>query len=134
MPIPEAKRNTNGFDKNPQNINKKGRPLKIYNIIKNLGYSKDDFLAVFSELPFYTIPQLKRIAVKKDTPAIVIVVAMALRKAIESNDYRAIREIIEYTVGKPQQEIKTASETSLNIIVDNKEQKDKIDEMINGLT
>ena len=127
--------NTNGFQNNPQNINKKGRPPKIYNHIKNLGYSKDDILAVFGELPFYTISQLQKIIKKKKTPAIVIVVAMALKNAISTNDYRHIKEIIEHTIGKPNQKIEQTieSEQTVNIIVDTPEQAQKIDNLINKI-
>jgi len=114
MPNPQNIINK-GFDKNPQNINKKGRPLKIYSIIKELGYSKDDLKTVFAELPFYTIAELTEISKKKNTPAIVIVVAMAFKSAIEKNDYSKIKEIIEHTIGKPLQQKEVSQTTELTL-------------------
>ena len=33
---------TNGLEKNPQNINRKGQPKKIYTVLKEKGYGAED--------------------------------------------------------------------------------------------
>ena len=105
MPIPENKRNTNGFTQNPQNINKKGRPLKIYTILKESGYSKDDVRVVFSELPMYSMQELKDVIKKKKVPVLVLIVAKAIESAIKNSDYKQVKEILEHIIGKPKQEL-----------------------------
>lgn len=86
-----------------QDPTKGGRPKKIYTILKETGYSKDDIRTAFGELAFYNMKQLKEVVEKEDTPAIVLVVATALRKAIQNGDYSKIKEIIEQVIGKSTQ-------------------------------
>lgn len=97
------KRNTNGFDKNPDNINREGRPKKIYTHIKELGYSADDLKACFGELVFYTLNDLDEIINDESKPAITRIVAKAVKKSVKSGDMREIKDILEHSIGKPTQ-------------------------------
>ena len=115
MPIPEDKRNTNGFDKNSQNINKKGRPKKIYTILKETGYSKDDIRTIFLELPMYSMDELKNVTKKKEVPALVLIVAKAIEQAINKGDYKQVKEILEQVIGKPEQHVKTDQNITADI-------------------
>lgn len=98
-------KNTNGFDKNPQNINRKGRPLKIYSLIKKTGYSKDDLNAAFNELIFYTLEDLEKAFDNDKLPIITRIVAHQLYSAYKDSNWTKIKEIIEYVNGKPAQGI-----------------------------
>jgi len=99
--------NTEGFAKNPQNINKKGRPKKIYNHIKEMGYHESQIKDVFRELVFYTMAEL--LALKEDAtqPAIVLIVGKNLYKAIKSGKVADVKEILDSIVEKPTQKTKT---------------------------
>jgi hypothetical protein len=110
-----SKINSNGFDKNPQNTNKNGRPLRIYSILKKLNYGKDDIIAIFKEIPFYNKEELKNLVKKKDTPLIILAVAKSLEKSINQGDFKAIKEIIEHLIGKPMQEIKQEINQNINL-------------------
>ena len=96
--------NTNGLDKNPKNIGK-GRKKKIYTILKEKGFSKDDITSAFGELVWYSIPELKKLYKDETKPAIIRIVSNQIYFALKNADYNKIKEIMEHTIGKPKQEI-----------------------------
>lgn len=82
MPFPEDKRNTNGFDKHPENINKKGRPP--------------------------VLPDLKRaiaacLAEEKNGKVAFDKILAALRLKAEKGDVRAAQELMDRAYGKAKQ-------------------------------
>lgn len=99
------KRNTNGFDKNPENIGK-GRKKKIYTILKEKGFSADDIKTAMGEMAFYTLPELKSVYDDEDKPVIARIVANQFYQALKKSDWNKIKEILEHVIGKPLQEVK----------------------------
>jgi hypothetical protein len=84
MPFPEHKRNTKGFDKRPENINKKGRPP--------------------------VLPDLKRaiaqcLAEEKDGKVAFDQILAALRLKAVKGDVRAAQELMDRAYGKANQKI-----------------------------
>lgn len=112
------KQTSNGFDKNPQNINKKGRPKKIYNYLHEKGYAPSEIRDAFGELAMHTFPELKVIYTDEEQPALFRIVAGQLHAAFKKNDWNKIREIIEQIIGKPFQEVGGKMEHQVNSIVD----------------
>ena len=98
------KRNTQGFDKHPENIGK-GRKKKIYTILKEKGFSADDIKTAFGELAFYTKTELKEVKDDESKPIITRIVANQYTIALDKNDWYKIKEIMEYTTSKAQQNI-----------------------------
>ena len=98
------KANTNGFDKNPQNIGK-GRKKKIYTILKEKGYSADDIKTAFGEMAFYTLDELKKVHTNDDMPVITRIVANQFYLALSKGEWNKIKEILEHCIGKPPQEV-----------------------------
>ena len=88
-----------------QPTNRGGRPKKIYTILKKKGYSADDIRTAYGEMAFYTIDELKEIVHDKTKPAIMKVVAMSYKNAIEKGEWRYIKEIMEHTIGKAPQTV-----------------------------
>jgi len=105
--------NTNGFQKNPQNIGK-GRKKKIYTVIKELGYSADDIRIAFGELAFYSLEELKAVHDDEKKPIITRIIANQFFMALKKSDWNKIKEILEHVIGKPKQEIQT--DGAINII------------------
>jgi hypothetical protein len=99
--------NISGFNQMPENINKSGRPKKIYTVLTEQGYSKDDIRTAFGELAWYNIKELENLHRDKDKPAIVRIIANQFMLALDKGDFSKIREILEHTIGKPKQDIKT---------------------------
>lgn len=88
-----------------QSGNPKGRPKKIYTILKKTGYNKDDIKTAFGELGWYGIDEIKEASENKALPMIVRIVAKSFIKAYDDCDYNKIREIMQHTIGMPKQDI-----------------------------
>ena len=83
---------TNNLAKNPQNRGRK--PRKIYNILKQTGYSRTDIMTVFEELPFYKLKELKELFEDESKPVIARIVANQLWLALKNGEYGKIKEIL----------------------------------------
>ena len=104
MPKPENVIN-NGFKQNPGNINKEGRPKKIYTILKEHGYSADDVRIAFGEMAWYTLADLKEVHSDENKPVITRIVANQFYLALQKGDWSKVKEILEHVIGKPTQTI-----------------------------
>lgn len=117
MAFPENKRNTNGFDKNPQNIGN-GRPKKIYTILKEKGFCKDDIMTAFGEIAFYNQKELVELVKDETKPVILRIVGNQFIAALKNNDYKKITEIMEHTIGKPTQKVEQSIDlTNICIVI-----------------
>lgn len=101
------KANVSGFSQMPENINQSGRPKKIYTILSEQGYSKDDIKTAFGELAWYSIKELEILNMDETKPVIVRIIANQFILALNKGDFSKVKEIMEHTIGKPKQEIKT---------------------------
>ena len=97
--------NTAGFNQLPENINSSGRPKKIYTILNEQGYSKDDIRTSFGELAWYNIKELENLHNDENAPAIVRIIANQFILALDKGDFSKVKEILEHIVGKPTQSI-----------------------------
>ena len=119
--------NTQGFDKNPENINKEGRKKKIYTILKDKGFSADDIKTAFGEISWYDEEELIDVRNDKDKPIIIRIIANQLAKALTKSDWNKIREIIEHLIGKPNQPLEHTGEININGV-----RKKLVDKLTNG--
>lgn len=86
-----------------QPTNLGGRKKKIYTVLKEKGYNKDDVVTAFTEMLFYSIDELKDVAQDKSKPIIMGIVATALKEAYLQGDYKKGKDIIEQVIGRPLQ-------------------------------
>jgi len=107
------KAGTGGFDKNPQNINRSGRPKKIYTILKESGFSADDIRTAFGEVAWYNIKDLQALYSDPNTPVIIKVVANAYKQAAKDGKFLFIKDILEQFMGKALQ--KSEEKKDINI-------------------
>ncbi len=89
-----------GHDKRRDN---NGRKKKIYTILKEKGYSKDDIAACFSELGFYTLSETQELCMDETKPIIMQIIAKCFIKAYEDGDWSKCKDIIDQTLGKATQ-------------------------------
>ena len=82
-----------------------GRKKKIYTILKEMGYSKDDIASCFNEIAFYTKKDIEELLKKSDVPIIAQTIARTYLKAEKNGDYSKVKDIVEQVVGKPKQTI-----------------------------
>lgn len=87
-----------------QVLNPTGRPKRIYNILKESGYSKDDIRDAFEEIGWQTIEELNDVLNDDSKPAILKVIARAFIKGAEKGDFRYVSEILMHVVGKPKEQ------------------------------
>lgn len=80
-----------------------GRKKKIYTIIKENGYSKEDMMTCFNELAWYSYDELGKLFKDENAPVIVKVIASCYKNAVNKGDFGFIKQIIEYNLGKPIQ-------------------------------
>lgn len=120
----EPKAGSNGFESRPEDINRSGRPPKIYTVVRDMGYSKDDCRTVFGELIWYANKELKKSEDDDNLPYLVRMVAGQLLEAKKKKDWGKIREIMEHHIGKPTQkeeiEYKQGNQLQVEIVSANK--------------
>ena len=80
--------------------NPNGRPKKIYTILKEKGFGRDDILACFKEIAFYNKKELTDLTKRSDVPVITIVIANAFIKAASGGKWSYVKEIMEQVIGK----------------------------------
>ncbi len=92
------------FSSNNQPDNK-GRKKKMLTLTKELGYSKDDLKLVFGNMIWYDKAQLVEVEAEETHPLILRIVARQILKAYDNSDLSQLKELLEYTLGKPTQQI-----------------------------
>lgn len=92
----------------------KGRPKKIYKVIKEMGYNADDIKTAFGELAFYTLPELKKVHDDESKPIITRIIANQFFQALKKSDWNKIKEILEHVIGKAQSTV-TVKTDILNV-------------------
>lgn len=85
--------------------NLNGRPKKIYTVLKESGYTKDDIRDAFSEIGWQNVDDLKEILEDETKPVILKVIAKAFLRGAEKGDFRYVSEILAHVVGKPKETI-----------------------------
>jgi hypothetical protein len=122
-----------GFDKKPENINREGRPKKIFTILKEKGYTKDDFHGAVGELFWYTSVELKEAHSDEKKPIIIRIIANQLYLALQNGDFAKIRELSEHYIGKAVQKIEQLDMTpKINVIVSSQKISNEIEKLIDG--
>jgi len=102
MPNPE---NIEPYKMKPgQTLNPNGRPKRIYTILKESGYSKEDIGDAFKEIGWQTIEDLQEIVDDPKKPVILKVIARAFIKGADKGDFRYVSEILQHVIGKPKEQ------------------------------
>ncbi len=126
MPIPEEVRNTKGFDKNPQNINRAGRPKKLVSHLnaelKKEGYepvSSSQIVDAYTTLLNLPLSKIKEIAAisNDDYPTIYKLVAKEL---MGKRGAEMLEKLLDRAYGKSVQRNDVTSdgkEISINLKV-----------------
>lgn len=114
MPNPENLKNK-GFDKNPQNINRNGRPRKLVSHVNKelekqgvTEATKTEIVSCYLRLINLDVPEIERIAnTGDDFPAIYRIVANAI---ISDKGFEVIEKILDRGIGKATDNIKHSGE------------------------
>lgn len=111
-----SKVRSNGFDKNPQNINRKGRPRKWILEMKEQGYKLSEITDVIQILISLEPEKLKELKSNPSSTALEVSIASAILKSISKGDLDSIETLITRVYGKPKQEIQGQLDITNKII------------------
>ena len=115
-----GKDNVNGFQKNPQNINRNGRPRKmIADVIDELekqgikAATKPDIQDIYMRLINVEIPELEQIVKDPTQPVLVRIVG---KNVLSGKGFDIIEKMLDRSIGKAEQKTDiTTGGVALNI-------------------
>lgn len=115
-----GKDNVNGFQKNPQNINRNGRPRKmISDVIAELekqgikAATKPDIQDIYMRLINIEIPELEKIVKDEEQPVLVRIVG---KNVLSGKGFDIIEKMLDRSIGKAEQKTDiTTGGVALNI-------------------
>ena len=115
-----GKDNVNGFQKNPQNINRNGRPRKmIADVIAELekqgikAATKPDIQDIYMRLINIEIPELEQIVKDTTQPVLVRIVG---KNILSGKGFDIIEKMLDRSIGKAEQKTDiTTGGVALNI-------------------
>ena len=115
-----GKDNVNGFQKNPQNINRNGRPRKmIADVIAELekqgikAATKPDIQDIYMRLINVEIPELEQIVKDTTQPVLVRIVG---KNVLSGKGFDIIEKMLDRSIGKAEQKTDiTTGGVALNI-------------------
>ena len=105
-----------------------GRKKKIYTILKEKGYGSQDIKTAFKEMAWYTLSELKEVYSDDSKPVITRIVANQFHKAYLKGDWSRIKEIMEYTIGRPVETTKLQVEKSDNVTISYEDMNEETNE------
>jgi len=94
-----------GFDKNPQNINRKGRPLKPVLQMKVEGYKLHEINDTIQAMCSMDLDQLRKIWENPKSTVLERTIAAALRKGIEKGTLQNVETLLDRVYGKPKEKV-----------------------------
>ena len=115
-----GKDNVNGFQKNPQNINRNGRPRKmIADVVAELekqgikAATKPDIQDIYMRLINIEIPELEQIVKDTAQPVLVRIVG---KNVLSGKGFDIIEKMLDRSIGKAEQKTDiTTGGVALNI-------------------
>ncbi len=118
-----------GFDKRPENINKKGRPKKLVShintILEGEGYTpvaaeqiKEAYLRILN-LPFYKIKEMAKTE-SQDFPFLYKLVA---KEMLGKRGLEMLDRLLDRALGKPVQALDHTTKGSVNVQISEKDAK-----------
>ena len=115
-----GKDNVNGFQKNPQNINRNGRPRKmIADVIAELekqgikAATKPDIQDIYMRMINVEIPELEQIVKDTTQPVLVRIVG---KNILSGKGFDTIEKMLDRSIGKAEQKTDiTTGGVALNI-------------------
>jgi hypothetical protein len=98
-----------GFEKNPQNINRKGRPRKLISDVnadfENNGVkeaTKNDIVSCYLRLINLPVDELKQAVEDNKKPALIRIVGKAI---LSGKGFEVIEKVLDRAVGKANQSV-----------------------------
>jgi hypothetical protein len=93
----------NGFDKHPERINRKGRPMKLASKLNEIGYSNSQVLDTIKNILALTKSEAEEIAENEDFTILERMIAKALLKDLSKSSLYNSELLISRAFGKPKE-------------------------------
>ena len=103
-----------GFDGNPQNINKKGRPKTLEKALLEAGYEPFDIPINLMKLLKMTKGQLQTYSKKATLSTADMLLLKTLEQGIKKGDMKVIWDLLDRSLPKLKQEIEHSGELKTN--------------------
>lgn len=94
-----------GFDGNPQNINRKGRPKKPVLMMKHVGYKLYEINDTIQQMIGMDAEGLMKIWENPKATILERTIASALRKGIEKGNLDGVETLLNRVYGKPKEQV-----------------------------
>lgn len=94
-----------GFDKNPQHINRKGRPTKPVLTMKVEGYKLAEINDTIQAMCSMTLDDLRKVWENPKSTVLERTIAAALRKGIEKGTLQNVETLLDRVYGKPKEKV-----------------------------
>lgn len=94
-----------GFDKNPQNINRAGRPKKPVLQMKHVGYKLHEINDTIQQMIGMDAEGLMKIWENPKATILERTIASALRKGIEKGNLDGVETLLNRVYGKPKEQV-----------------------------
>lgn len=106
------KGNRSGFEKNPQNINRNGRPKLLRNVVKdvflqefNLGLSHSQANEIISGILAMTREELMNVAKNDQAPFWISMIAKKATRDYERGSIHLLEVLMDRVYGKPKETV-----------------------------
>jgi hypothetical protein len=106
------KGNRSGFEKNPQNINRNGRPKLLRNVVKdvflqefNLGLSHSQANEIISGILAMTREELMNVAKNDEAPFWISMIAKKATRDYERGSIHLLEVLMDRVYGKPKETV-----------------------------
>ena len=94
-----------GFDKRPENINRKGRPRKVALQLKSQGYTLIEINDTIKAMCSMNIQELKKVYENTNSSILEKTIAAALQKGLQKGNLESIETLLNRVYGKPRQDL-----------------------------
>lgn len=94
-----------GFDKRPENINRKGRPRKVALQLKSQGYTLFEINDTIQAMCSMNIQELKKVYENTNSSILEKTIAAALQKGLQKGNLESIETLLNRVYGKPRQDL-----------------------------
>lgn len=102
-----------GFDKNPQNINRKGRPRKYVSLLKEQGYKLSEINDTIKSLMSMDLNELKKIWEDPKATILEKTIANALQKSMNKGNLDALETLTTRVFGRPTEKTEISGEVGI---------------------
>lgn len=94
-----------GFDKRPENINRKGRPRKWISEMKDQGYSLSEVTDAIQVLISLDVEKLQEVKSNPKSTVLEITIASAILRSIQRGELDSIETLLTRVFGKPKEKV-----------------------------